>query len=208
MKNSIEKYIAQFITIAFQPLLVPIYGLLLLATSGYMDYYLPYQRYVIYGITLMFTTLIPVLIILFLYKKGIVSTPQISKRNERTLPYLFTLMSVAILLVILNLIQNFPLYYLYVIYGYFMSVAVMLFVNTWWKISAHMNGIGGLFGAVLSVTYYFQDNFVWVYVVFCIVTGVVAYARLSLDAHSPAQLLAGFLVGIACLAAYPMLIMW
>jgi membrane-associated phospholipid phosphatase len=88
-----------------------------------------------------------------------------------------------------------------------MSVVVVMLVNHWWKISAHMSGIGGLLGAVITLTYYFKDNTMWLYMALFVIAGLVAFSRLKLKAHTIWQVLAGFFVGFLCLGAYPLFIL-
>ena len=83
-------------------------------------------------------------------------------------------------------------------------VVSVFFVNMWWKISAHMSGIGGLLGGVLTTTYYFKENAMWLYIALFIISGMVAFSRLKLKAHSLGQLFAGFLVGLVCVGGVPL----
>jgi hypothetical protein len=70
-----------------------------------------------------------------------------------------------------------------------------MLVSFKWKISAHLIGIGGLFGALFFYAVYFIADFIYILMLVSLLSGAVAYARLQLKAHRPAQVYAGFLTG-------------
>ena len=201
-----EKKLAQLFTLLFQPLLMPIYGFLLLLYSDYLAMYNLFGKCFLFGVTGLLSTIIPVLGIFILYKVGVVQSIQTAKREERFYPYLITLISLG-LLVYFYLIFKIPLFVSYIAIGLFFSVLIIMLVNLWWKISAHMGGVGGLLGSVLALTYYFQDNAMWLYMILFVVSGIVAFARLKLEAHTPSQLIAGFFVGLVGLGVAPLLVL-
>jgi membrane-associated phospholipid phosphatase len=201
-----SKLIANFFTIFFQPMLIPVYGVLLLADSVYLDMYTDMGKWLILGIAIFFSVCMPAIGVFVLYKMGIVTSAQIAKREERFYPYLFSVISLGILSYVYNLFHV-PFFLQHLVYGLLMSVVVVMLVNHWWKISAHMSGIGGLLGAVITLTYYFKDNTMWLYMALFVIAGLVAFSRLKLKAHTIWQVLAGFFVGFLCLGAYPLFIL-
>jgi membrane-associated phospholipid phosphatase len=77
-------------------------------------------------------------------------------------------------------------------------------VTFFWKISAHMTGISG-FLAIISVTIMKFSDFGLLYYFLGIIllTGVLASSRLYLNAHTPLEVLGGFLLGFAvCFGAF------
>lgn len=78
------------------------------------------------------------------------------------------------------------------------SVALLTGVTFFWKMSAHMTGIGGLLAVLGVLGIYFPSlGLAYLLVVALILGGLVASARLYLDAHSPAEIYAGLLVGFS-----------
>jgi membrane-associated phospholipid phosphatase len=65
-----------------------------------------------------------------------------------------------------------------------------------WQISAHLMGIGGLVGMLISFAYFLQMPLLVVISGILIVAGLVGFARLQLQAHKPSQVYAGFLSGV------------
>ena len=199
----VSKRIAQFFTIFFQPMLIPIYGVLLLIDSGYLYLYTAIGQWLVLGIAIFFSVFVPAVSAVILYKMGIVTSPQIAKREERFYPYLISVISLGMLAYVYTILQV-PQFLLFLVYGLLVSVVSVFFVNMWWKISAHMSGIGGLLGGVLTTTYYFKENAMWLYIALFIISGMVAFSRLKLKAHSLGQLFAGFLVGLVCVGGVPL----
>ena len=82
-------------------------------------------------------------------------------------------------------------------FGATLLVVSVLLINFFWKISAHMVGIGGLCGMMLAVSYRLQINLHIVLLLLFLIAGLVAFSRLKLSAHNPAQVYIGFLLGVS-----------
>jgi hypothetical protein len=76
-------------------------------------------------------------------------------------------------------------------------IFICMLISLRWKISAHLIGIGGLLGALFFYAVSFVANFTYIIILLSIIAGVVAYARLQLQTHSPWQVYAGFITGFA-----------
>mgnify|MGYP000107535951 CR=1 FL=1 len=80
--------------------------------------------------------------------------------------------------------------------GATLPIVITLIINIYWMISAHMIGIGGLCGMMLAISYRLQINIHFTLIALFLLAGLVAYSRLKLNAHSSAQVYAGFLLGV------------
>ena len=76
--------------------------------------------------------------------------------------------------------------------------AVSLLVNIWWKISTHTAALGGVAGALMAFAELFRFNPVWWLCAVIMVSGVLGTARMVLRQHTLGQVVAGFLIGVAC----------
>ena len=189
------KTLYKVITIIFQPLLVPTYGMILLMT---MDVFSPlpfFWRLVAVVGTFVFTGLLPALPVLLLMRRGDVHDVFISKREERTMPYLFSFMAYVFWALFMWRTMQFPLFIVAMGIGSAISIFIIIFINFKWKISAHVAGMGGLSGAVFGVCYRLAINPVWLFIIVLTVSAIVALSRIELKAHTPAQTLAGFSIG-------------
>jgi len=189
------KRIHQIISLVFQPLLMPTYAMLLLMN---MDIFillpLRWRLIAIIG-TFIFTGILPALPIWLMMKRGDVNDLFISKREERTMPYLFSFMAYVFWALFMWRTLQFPMFIVAMGMGSAVSIFIIVFINLKWKISAHAAGMGGLCGSVFGVCYRTAINPVWFFVVILLISGLVALSRLELKAHTPGQVLAGFVVG-------------
>ena len=183
------------ISLIFQPLLMPTYAMILLMNMDIFSVLpLRWRLIAIIG-TFIFTGVLPALPIWLLMKKGEVNDLVISKREERTMPYLFSFMAYVFWALFMWRTLQFPIFIVAMGMGSAISIFIIVFINLKWKISAHMAGIGGLCGAVFGVCYRTAINPVWLIAIILFISALVAFARLELKAHTPGQVLAGYVVG-------------
>ena len=145
--------------------------------------------------TFVFTGLFPAVPVLLLMKRGEVHDIFISNREERTMPYLFSFMAYVFWALFMWRTMQFPTFIVAMGIGSAISIFIILFINLKWKISAHVSGMGGLSGAIFGVCYRLAINPVWLFVIVLTVSALVALSRIELEAHTPSQTLAGFVIG-------------
>ena len=185
------------ISLVFQPLLMPTYAMILLMN---MDIFLPlalFWRGVAIVGTMLFTGVFPAIPILMMMKRGEVNDLFISKKEERTMPYLFSFMAYVFWALFMWRTLQFPTFIVAMGMGSALSIFVILLINLRWKISAHAAGMGGFCASIFGVCYRTAINPVWLFVTVLCISGLVALSRLELKAHTPTQVLAGFLIGFA-----------
>lgn len=157
--------------------------------------------------TFIFTGLMPAVPILLLLKKGDVSDLFISKREQRTMPYLFSFISYAFWALFMFRVLKLPMFIVGAGVGTTLSILFITLINLKWKISAHLSGIGGLAGGIFGVCYRMAYNPYWFLILVLAISALVAWSRIELKAHTPGQTLAGFSLGfftvfIPCLFFY------
>ena len=189
------KPIYNLISIVFQPLLIPTMGMIMLMNLDVFSSLPPFWKWVAIVGTFVFTALFPALPVLFLIKKGEVHDVFISKREERTMPYLFSFLAYVFWALFMWRTLQFPLFIVAMGIGSALSIFIILLINMKWKISAHVAGMGGITGAIFGVSYRLAINPVWLFVLILTVSTLVAISRIELKAHTPAQTLGGFIVG-------------
>jgi hypothetical protein len=193
-----EVRFAKIISALFHPLLMPTYGfLLLLFTNNYVSNFLnPDFKYHVLIVTFAFTFLLPVLNAIVLLKLKRISSLEMEDAKERIIPYGGTTLYYFSLFYLFWR-QNLPWFFEALILGAGVSVLLTLFINFRWKISAHSVGIGGTVGAIFGIMYRMQIDLELVFLGALLVAGLVGYARLKLNAHTPAQVYGGFAAGLA-----------
>ena len=183
------------VSFVFQPLLMPTYGMMMLLTLDVFEM-LPFTWRVIALLgTFIFTGLMPAAPILLLMRRGDVKDLFISRREERTMPYLFSFLSYVFWTLFLWRTLHFPSFLVGMGVGVSISILLITFINLKWKISAHLSGIGGLAGGVFGICYRMAYNPLWLLILILAISALVAISRIELKAHTPAQTLAGFTLG-------------
>ena len=191
------KQIAHLISTVFQPLLMLIYSILLLFVYTHFRIVYIQQIGVILLPVVLYSFLIPGFLIFVLYKFKLVSNLSLTIRRERFLPYLITLASYSIMIYHYYR-MGMPTWFLMLSGA---SVVLLLFaiiITIWWKISAHMFGVGGVLGGMMSICLFIEEsNPYLLFMALFIIAGMVGTSRLMLRRHTLAQVVAGFLMGYA-----------
>ena len=188
---------AKLISLVLHPVFMPSLGLLVVFnTSVYFNTILIWQVKSIMLISVfVLTCLFPILNVVFLYKKEMVRSVYLETKEERNLPYLFTVIFYILLYYLLKQLQLPPLFYLLIL-GSTLAAVLALIINLKWKISAHMIGIGGVIGAVIGIAERYSENLNITLMILILCAGVLGYSRLKLKAHVPAQVYTGFITGL------------
>lgn len=190
-----EKRIAGILSYVAHPLIIPMLGLLVIRNSGTYaaDLDHRYSQF-IYMSVFIFTLLLPVGLIPIFYFFGLSKNIQFSERKERIVPMYITL---AFYIAAFFLIKKIPVSSVYEHYllAACLSMFALLTISYFWKISAHMIGWGGLTGLILTLSLKFDTDLMLFLIVAILLSGLVGFARLKLEAHKPLQVYAGFVLG-------------
>jgi membrane-associated phospholipid phosphatase len=183
------------VSLVFQPLLMPTYAMILLMN---MDIFMPMPaiwRWVAIIGTLMFTGILPALPIWLMMKRGEIKDMFISRKEERTMPYLFSFMAYVFWSLFMWRTLQFPTFIVAMGMGSALSIFIVVFINLKWKISAHLVALGGFCGSIFGVCFRTAINPVWLFGIIFGISALVALSRIELKAHTPGQTLAGFAIG-------------
>jgi len=193
-----EEKLAKFSSYIFHPLLMPTYGFaLIFFTKNYISTFTPDNlKLMILAVTFVFTFLLPTLNALILLKMGRIKSLEMETSAERIIPYgSAALYYFALFYLFYN--ADFPAVFKILILGAAISIILTLLINLKWKISAHAIGVGGLVGATLGIIFRLHLDLLVVFFLTVVCAGIVGFARLKLNAHTPSQVYSGFLLGFA-----------
>ena len=146
------------------------------------------------GIVFFTTFFLPAAFIFFMIKKGLIGSLYIDAREERTVPYIVTIVFFILTYYLLKQLQLSSIYSFFMIGATLLVISVLL-INMFWKISSHMAAIGALTGMVIGLSWFLGMLFLGLIITALVLSGIVGYARLRLNAHTPAQVYGGFLLG-------------
>lgn len=188
---------ANIISFTFHPLLMMTYGVILALLFTYLAIYPLPVKLLIAGGTFFSTALVPGLFILLMVKSGAAVDVELSDRRERVVPYLIFITSILICVFFLYKMLM-PFWLLAMMIGAVVALLIALFVNFYWKISAHAIGIGGLLGGIMGVARIHLVNPYWSFIAVLLIAGLVGTSRIILHKHTPMQVYGGFCVGFIC----------
>lgn len=192
-----EEKFARIISIVFHPLLIPTYALLILVNiKTYHVLVLPEDfRYMTVLFVFLTSFVLPALTILILLKMGKINSLDMKLRQERTLPLFIVIVFFYGTYYMLRQGPHFALFNIFML-GSTLLVVLCLLINYITKISIHMVAQGGLFGTFAGFAIAFGQDFRYLLALLAIVAGLTGFARLRLNAHSPAQVYSGFVLGL------------
>ena len=137
-------------------------------------------------IALVFGFIAPIILFLILRKKGKLADQDASIKEERTIPFLI---AIIFYLIGLMLMIKYQLNIISIAFWfcYISNTIITIFINKFWKISAHAMGVAGPFSALVFVLG-------WVGIIFLPIVILVGWARIELKCHTLTQVMAGILL--------------
>lgn len=191
------RIISLVLSVVFQPLLMPtlVFGLLFFVVPQATTLPEVIKLRLFYLVTVA-TLLIPMVLLIGMRLSGLVRSLHFEAVKDRRVPFL--VVTLFYLLTTLFLKQKTDLDPILWQGMGVMTVAVAFLtgVTFFWKMSAHMIGLGGLLAVVWVMgTYFGSFSVVYLLMLSLGLAGIVASSRLYLDAHRPVEVYAGLLAG-------------
>lgn len=193
------RVLANLLSVLLHPLCMPTVTVILcFRIDPYMSYgFTKEGLWMVYGMVFAMTALFPLTSILLMRRNGLVSDVTMPTRQERIPAYLSTLVYYGMCYYLLRTRLDDPMT-LGIFFGAGLGLLLVLLITLRWKISAHMAGIGGLIGAVVSTMVVDDREAPLLLCALFVVAGLLGTARLVSSDHSPAQVYVGALLGFAC----------
>ncbi len=190
-------FLAKVFSILFLPLFMPFFGfaILLYSSNPFSLVLNPSSKLILLGVCFTICCLFPVLNILFMKRLKLINSIQLENKEERTLPYISTILFYIGFAYLLYGNERLPFIFVSFILSGAFTIAITMVVNKYWKISAHMTGIGGLLGSIIALSIAMHFNFIWWICLIIFIAGLTGFARLKLQAHTNSQVYIGFLLG-------------
>ena len=193
--------IANLISIIFHPLLLAtfLFSAILLIDPMLVlpPGYTTVAQWLIVLVVWLTTFAIPALSLALLKFTGNISSLKLQNRKERLLPFFY-----------ITIFYGFTAYYFTrqmlvtsITSGIFILTAIMILaaaiITFFWKISVHSLSMGGVTGILFVITAMVPESPInYLFFAAIIISGLVLSARLKLQAHTPAQVYSGFVLGL------------
>ena len=191
-----EKKLARIISVVFNPLLITTWFFLVsLNLPFHFSMIIPEKaRWMIIGLIFITTFVVPVLLIsIFSYSmKNPVKTDE---KEERYLPLAIAIIFYFLTYYLLNQMQLLPIFNIFNL-GATSLLVLCLLITLAWKISIYMAAAGAVFGAFLGLTFTLNIEIIFILFIILFISGAIGFSRLRSGKHSPAQVYAGFLLGV------------
>nr|WP_246596919.1 hypothetical protein [Pontibacter aydingkolensis] len=154
------------------------------------------SRWVVLCMVVLSTFVIPGLGAYTMVRTGQLDSLEMSKREQRGLPLLFTGVCYTLTAYLLYKVSALDEVFFFIMGLIAVSVFLTYFVSLFWKVSAHSVGMGGALGLLLVLNRLMPDGSITMAIIVVIIlSGAVLSARLALHAHTPAQVYTGYGAG-------------
>lgn len=190
------KLFAWSVSVLFHPLLLPLYMLFVTFNSDTIFSGIPdYTQNMSYLLTLLGVTLLPLASLPLLKWLGLVGDYQLRHKQDRVFPVLATVIGAFL---VFYLSRNLP--FSNIVRELYLIMVILLsgfmIVTMRWKMSMHMTAIGALCAFVFILGMKYFGEVINLLPLLILVAGVLAFSRLYLKRHTPAQIYAGFIYGV------------
>jgi len=186
---------AKFISYFFHPINFSIIGAMLYFLFIPKYIYKPLEHTILI-VLFIGTYLFPILLLFLMRRFGLIHSYHMATIEERKFPTLLFI-SISIFmgywLYKTSVVNLLALFY----FGYGVGLIgsyILLYFNQ--KISLHTAAIGGLIGFLIYYSYQFEINLIVLFILLFVLSGIIASARLKLNAHILSEVFYGFFLGI------------
>lgn len=193
--------LANFLSVALHPLLMPTILFLLLlfiapAPLGAESLEM-LMKLAVVGFVFIYTFALPAYFVYLLKRWGMISSLKLDNLKDRRLPYFVTALIYTALGYFLYSKNSMLFPCGFILWSIAAVILCVGIISLWWQISAHAAGVGGMIGALAGILVQFGEHGLFFPLLFLVIlSGYVISARLALNAHTPAQVGAGFLLGL------------
>lgn len=186
--------LAKFLSYTFHPIVIPTLAVLFLFIG--LDQAKDQESNLItLAVVFFFSYIVPVLVLIALKRNGSIDSLSIPDVTQRKIPLMLGTL-ISIILYFYSLVLLGDLYLSFYFLGCIAS-SLILYAGQLrgFKISIHMAGISSLLGFLVIVSYTSKINLLPYITVLIFLTGLIAFSRLRLKAHSNKELIVGTIAG-------------
>jgi hypothetical protein len=200
IKNPSITLLAKIISGIFHPLLMPVYGLLVIFSAPTLFGFIPLElKRILCLIVLVNNVLLPLSLLLYLWYRRLISSFVIDNREERVLPLAITTFFYFLTLYIFFKFRIPVFIKSYILSAAIISLLIMI-INWRFMISIHGAGAGALLALILVLSFRMIMPLTAFLLPVVIICGLVLSARLWLESHTPAEVWWGLLLGFGITA--------
>lgn len=186
---------SKFISYFFHPINFPTIGAILFFLFIPKFIFKP-QEHIILAVIFISTYIFPLLLLTLLKRFGMINSFHMVTIEERKFPtilFISIAFMIGVVLYKLSIVDILSLFF----FGYGLSLIIAyLFLYLKIKISLHNLGISGLIGFLIYFSYFYKINLIMVLALLFVLGGLIASARLRMQAHQLNEVVLGAMVGL------------
>lgn len=208
-ENIVLKSLAKLLSYVFHPLFIPFYIFL------FVLYIAPYEfsgfnpKSVTLKILSVFisTAFFPTVVVFLLWRLKFIDSIYLRTQKERIIPYITTMIFYWWMFYLSKNLTDQPSILKIFFLGIFITTAVAVLANNYFKISMHALGLGGAVTFICIFAFAYQIQIGFFISVALTIAGMVLTSRLLISNHSQFDIYSGFILAALCqiIAAYVML---
>ncbi|MCB0444053.1 MAG: hypothetical protein R2812_01475 [Gelidibacter sp.] len=179
----------------FHPLIMPLLGVLFYFSKTPRFIPEPIMKAKVFSVTIL-TLILPILLYFLLKTIKKVNSLHLETTKERILPLVLNCIIISLILSRVLTYDEIPELYYYFVGILGSSIACLVLAILKFKASIHMIASAGFFMFAIALSIHFKININGTIALMCIILGAVATSRLHLKAHTPIELIIGFVIGL------------
>jgi membrane-associated phospholipid phosphatase len=154
-------------------------------------------RWTVVSLIFVTTCLVPVLTVVMFRVTKVIKDLHMLNRKDRYMPFIF----ISLFYLVVSFMIKDQEWMTPAMNITFLAITTVVILTNGitfkWKISAHAAGIAGLLGFIVAYKHTFQatNTLFWPLIIAIVLTGIISWARLYLNAHKPTEILGGLLLG-------------
>jgi hypothetical protein len=148
-------------------------------------------------ILILSTILLPFLLIGLLRIFGLISNARMHDAKDRVLPLIGTLIFYAGAFYFFTQKVIAPLLVQSILLGSCLAIVIIFFINIYYKVSVHTTAAAVMPGILIVVLANGQQSIIVVFLLAVSAAVLVGIARWLLGAHTPGQIILGYIIGIS-----------
>jgi hypothetical protein len=200
-QHFILRFFALLFSVVFHPLFIPFYVVAFLINyhPSYFSGLGFYTKFELLRSTVFNTIFFPAFALLVMKGLGFVKSFMLHSREDRIGPYLANMIFYFWMArVLFNFKPELTPILASFMTGVFITTALALIANIFYKISMHAIGCGGMLGIFIIIMNSNSMLMTWPLSLALLITGIVCTARLIASNHTPKEIYMGLLVGLVC----------
>jgi hypothetical protein len=197
----ILRFFAQFFSVVFHPLFIPLYVIFFLINfhPSYFSGLGSDIKSKLLASTIVNTVLFPAFTLSVMRGLGFVKSFMLHTREDRIGPYLANMIFYFWMArVLFNYKPELSPVLASFMTGVFITTAIALVANVFYKISMHAIGCGGMLGIFIVIMNSNSMLMTWPLSLALLITGIVCTSRLIVSDHTQKEIYMGLLVGLLC----------